>query len=1550
MGQVALQPSKLKNAALQKEDERWIALDMSIVSDADFCSTVLEEIPALSSQKASLIRNRKASSDSNASSSIEDSSRGWKSLVSILSTNSHQEPLLSTNIPQLKPPQDIKNLESIKTQATVLQRFHYAIQRDILRSLSERDAEEAAWQAIAKAKAAANSETSLSQQELETSQGFKSIVAGSADSKNKDVDPLFQFPLSKPEGFFLASSIEMNLTVARTMAAAGMPSVVKGVCETLLRLMTCADGAIFESVPLPSAKAHSWTTKCLTSIETFAGEVSAGIIQGVAIPTESRGMGAALELGLALQHGKLAHLLNIALKLYQQHILVQENKHGSLDSQLHSQHATNLPPQIIGFLEQIAGFEPKYSLHCSSKGHHIGSAPQPELGIHVRTLGLAAADGYAFIICQCLASPSDELQSSVDKQYQLFKIGTGMSGTREGKVYVKSAKIDNRTFANSLESSNDMGRVYMGVLAGDRLVVFFSGTPDSVICFSMKDLSLLGKVKLVEKGSIGESPRAPHVMVSLAALKERKLPGTSPTDTVASNQNGSSNGSNSTPASNMHAVVSSESKTESISPIEEKTQAPAVVKDRMNKVGINSYAMCTDNRSRILIVSQDESVKQDANESLLALVFAYDCSRQASIDNKAFLITNNHEEFSDNIVEHRIQDSTQDMPVSTFKLFEYPAATKLRKKSEPHKPVAQPNMCAWYCNGPTLVCTTPKNPISFEMCFNSRNGKHAIVEQESLEDLLSWDAEKTPQGRGLRVFNNNLSVETLASPSGYAAQVSKQLFRQGKHKIVIKVDQNANDDSSLYIGVADAGRGVPTSSGSSSHVWTMQADGYTYASGDSSSGGPRIRSGTILTFILDLNNWTFEIFHSANEDAMPGQRVRRMSIERERGYWLVCIIGGIQKVTIIDYQSLDVGEDALAPLENVSDTPISSHVGTGGQISVQELLPGPEVNNGSTSARNPVSLAFDCKSNALLGLDNVRRILHKWSNLQSPRVWWNDDEDDDTIVKCNPTRIFARLIASSGKAGGGLSPGDAAVALLAALDCATAYLGHFVDRKSSDAEKKRLKKQKKTKLKSILALHKKNATRKKPVKTEPSPFGIAPDRETFDALATLLRQLLPDLDRTSSKSSKQYSETESTLIVFCLRIIRVQLKNIDLNIRADALVEDFLQFLRQALAYIVSDVNATSAMKTAASSCFKAGIPIFYENPVARLRLLISALSNSPEQDVKEGKIDPTKSTHDVASMEAAILASLPEAIALATLPTISDTLSIYDVLRDEPTLVLDAIQCLINASVRLFLHAGRTTYRETVCTNISEELLPLLVKNLLSLIVKKQEMAFHELDKTVQNKHMNSGDGERLVQQKTMRNLCMQLVDLFCSALLSMLSSLSDPTPDKLHAISKTPIGKLAIPVLIASTVVQSDDVFGDVKEICRMREIISKLKRTLNETARSASEPIYYETATVNTFTRMAKSVRESPHNYLPNMNHVEEVTFPRLVSAIRKERNRIENIIASAKKSSKPLTNEEVDSITPDWLNSPRKISIVWDSQTKTESGCDYIQVGFSLYYND
>ena len=100
-----------------------------------------------------------------------------------------------------------------------------------------------------------------------------------------------QFPLTKPEGFFIASSIEMNLTLARTMAAAGMPSIVKGVCETLLQLMSRANGAIFEGVSSAGALTRSWTSQSLASIETFASEVSAGVVHGVKLATENRTMG-----------------------------------------------------------------------------------------------------------------------------------------------------------------------------------------------------------------------------------------------------------------------------------------------------------------------------------------------------------------------------------------------------------------------------------------------------------------------------------------------------------------------------------------------------------------------------------------------------------------------------------------------------------------------------------------------------------------------------------------------------------------------------------------------------------------------------------------------------------------------------------------------------------------------------------------------------------------------------------------------------------------------------------------------------------------------------------------------------------------------------------------------------------------------------------------------------------------------------------------------------------------------------------------------------------
>ena len=225
--------------------------------------------------------------------------------------------------------------------------------------------------------------------------------------------------------------------------------------------------------------------------------------------------------------------------------------------------------------------------------------------------------------------------------------------------------------------------------------------------------------------------------------------------------------------------------------------------------------------------------------------------RMTAVDAAKFLDPPNSMSRDHNKPENATAARQEETDGPSFFIHETASVAKLRGNGVSACPMPSPGACAWYCNGPVLACTTPPNPKSSEMMFSSTSGLPITAKSASLEESLSWDPQKTPQGRGIQISNQDLTVETPQPPQGYVTQVSKQIFRSGKHKIVLKFDKNLNDDS-FYLGVGDAGRGVPTSSGSNSGMWTMQADGYTYASGDSSSGGPRIRRGSFLTFILDL--------------------------------------------------------------------------------------------------------------------------------------------------------------------------------------------------------------------------------------------------------------------------------------------------------------------------------------------------------------------------------------------------------------------------------------------------------------------------------------------------------------------------------------------------------------------------------------------------------------------------------------------------------------------------------------------------------------------------
>ena len=52
--------------------------------------------------------------------------------------------------------------------------------------------------------------------------------------------------------------------------------------------------------------------------------------------------------------------------------------------------------------------------------------------------------------------------------------------------------------------------------------------------------------------------------------------------------------------------------------------------------------------------------------------------------------------------------------------------------------------------------------------------------------------------------------------------------------------------------------------------------------------------------------------------------------------------------------------------------------------------------------------------------------------------------------------------------------------------------------------------------------------------------------------------------------------------------------------------------------------------------------------------------------------------------------------------------------------------------------------------------------------------------------------------------------------------------------------------------------------------------------------------------------------------------------------------EKAIASAQAEGKSLTDEEKAKLMPSWLSTPQEVKLVWDARTKTEGGCDHIQV--------
>ena len=215
-------------------------------------------------------------------------------------------------------------------------------------------------------------------------------------------------------------------------------------------------------------------------------------------------MGSVLELALALQHGKLPRLLGVALKMFQQHALIRDQIARSNGGDRSAETTAMLPSVVVSFLEQIADHEPEYGLDCSHSNHHIGAARWSDWQGELLPLALAASSGFAYVIC-----------GHNNTIFKLFKVGTGMCGTTLGRYTLRARKC----MACSMVAVMKHCQVVLGVFSwghfpGNRLVVFSNSAPNSVVCISMNDLSILRTIQLT-----GEKPRpsgiSPHEVARL---------------------------------------------------------------------------------------------------------------------------------------------------------------------------------------------------------------------------------------------------------------------------------------------------------------------------------------------------------------------------------------------------------------------------------------------------------------------------------------------------------------------------------------------------------------------------------------------------------------------------------------------------------------------------------------------------------------------------------------------------------------------------------------------------------------------------------------------------------------------------------------------------------------------------------------------------------------------------------------------------------------------------------------------------------------------------
>jgi hypothetical protein len=225
MGQNISTP-KISGADLRKADAMWLQKDLAEAFDITFLTKQVPNLPPLVLESILSDQNKiSVESDHHVQSER-------KHLAEIFGLGKTAASLSVREMPEL----DIKAIRSsslsyLRDRAVVLQRFYHAHRRQITFALQERKEAEDVAQKVEEQRLAELKGTTNKDKEQKGSNGLEE---GAEDDT--------VFPLSQPEGFFVASSIEMSLVLARSMAMSGSPIVVNSVCHTLLNLMEKSQG------------------------------------------------------------------------------------------------------------------------------------------------------------------------------------------------------------------------------------------------------------------------------------------------------------------------------------------------------------------------------------------------------------------------------------------------------------------------------------------------------------------------------------------------------------------------------------------------------------------------------------------------------------------------------------------------------------------------------------------------------------------------------------------------------------------------------------------------------------------------------------------------------------------------------------------------------------------------------------------------------------------------------------------------------------------------------------------------------------------------------------------------------------------------------------------------------------------------------------------------------------------------------------------------------------------------------------------------------------